>query len=128
MVKRVAAKKKMPAFTKPTERTVQAFDGAMSGLAGVDRRAMFGYPAAFVNGNMLASIFQDRIMVRLGDADRAKALAIKGARLFEPMPGRAMKEYVDLPPAVVHDGAALGGWMERAKDYAASLPPKKKKK
>jgi TfoX/Sxy family transcriptional regulator of competence genes len=128
MVKRVAAKKKMPAFTKPTEPTVRAFDEAIDGLSGVQRRAMFGYPAAFVNGNMLASIFQDRIMIRLGDAERALALAIEGARPFEPMPGRAMKEYVDLPTSVTRDAAALGQWLQRARDYAASLPPKKSKK
>jgi len=64
------AKRKMPAFTKPTEKTVRAFETATNGLSGVERRTMFGYPSVFLNGNMLSCIFQDRIMVRLSPADR----------------------------------------------------------
>ena len=71
-----AAKKptgrKMPAFTKPTAKTVDAFDGAVAGLADVERRTMFGYPAVFLNGNMLASIFQDRTRLRHNTPKKAK--------------------------------------------------------
>ena len=73
MPSKKAAEKKMPAFTKPTAATVRAFEGAVDGLAGVERRTMFGYPSVFLNGNMLASVFQDRIMVRLSEDDRVAA-------------------------------------------------------
>lgn len=122
-----AAKKKMPAFTKPTAATVQAFESAVDGLAGVERRTMFGYPSVFLNGNMLASVFQDRIMVRLSEDDRAAAQSTAGARPFEPSPGRAMREYIELPAAVVAKKAELRKWFERAWDYVASLPAKKKR-
>jgi TfoX/Sxy family transcriptional regulator of competence genes len=116
----------MPAFTKPSASTAVAFDRAVNGLAGTERRRMFGYPSVFLNGNMLASIFQDRIMVRLSDTDRAEALAA-GAKPFEPMPGRAMKEYVELPAAVVNEPGALRAWIERGRSYVATLPKKAKK-
>jgi TfoX/Sxy family transcriptional regulator of competence genes len=122
-----SAKKKMPAFTKPSPATVQAFDGAVDGLAGVERRTMFGYPSVFLNGNMLASIFQDRIMVRLSADDRAAAQSTAGARPFEPSPGRPMREYVELPAAVVGKKAELRKWFERSQAYVASLPAKKKR-
>ena len=41
-------------------------------------------------------------MVRLSEADRAKALAEAGAKPFAPG-GRPMREYVVLPPAIVAD-------------------------
>ena len=88
---------------------------------------MFGYPSVFLNGNMLACIFQDRIMVRLSERDRAEARAA-GGKAFEPMPGRAMKEYVELPPAAVEDPSALRRWIERSRDYVAALPKKAKAK
>ena len=88
---------------------------------------MFGYPSVFLNGNMLASIFQDRIMVRLSESDRAEAIAA-GAKPFEPTPGRGMKEYVELPPAVVEESGTLRQWVERGRAYVATLPRKIKKK
>lgn len=121
------AGRSMPAFTKPSAATVRAFERATEGLAGAERRTMFGYPSVFLNGNMLASIFQDRIMVRLSETDRAAATAA-GARPFEPMPGRGMKEYVELPATVVGDGRALRQWIERGRDYVSALPAKSKKK
>jgi TfoX/Sxy family transcriptional regulator of competence genes len=117
----------MPAFTKPTAKTVDAFDGAVTGLASVERRTMFGYPAVFLNGNMLASIFQDRIMVRLSEADRDEAKARAGAKPFEPTPGRGMKEYIELPSSVAQDPRALRAWLERGRDYVSTLPKKAKK-
>jgi TfoX/Sxy family transcriptional regulator of competence genes len=117
----------MPAFTKPSARTVAAFERAVAGLTGIEHRKMFGYPSVFLNGNMLASIFQDRIMVRLSQSDRADAMARAGATAFEPMPGRGMKEYVELPQAVIDDAPALRRWLERGHAYVATLPQKTKK-
>jgi TfoX/Sxy family transcriptional regulator of competence genes len=127
-----AAKKsparKMPAFTKPTAKTVTAFEQATDGLPGIERRTMFGYPSMFLNGNMLASIFQDRVMVRLSESDRADAMKRAGAKPFEPTPGRGMKEYVEFPASVIADARALRGWIERGSAYAGTLTKKAPKK
>ena len=127
MPARKAAKKKMPAFTKPTEKTVNAFEQATDGLSGIQRRTMFGYPSVFLNGNMLASIFQDRIMVRLSPEDREAATTKSGAKPFEPSPGRGRKEYVELPAKVVGNNSELRQWLERGRKYVATLPVKKPK-
>jgi len=121
------AKRKMPAFTKPTEKTVRAFETATNGLSGVERRTMFGYPSVFLNGNMLSCIFQDRIMVRLSPADRELATAKAGARPFEPSPGRAMREYVELPANVISNASDLRSWLERGRQFVATMPVKKRK-
>ena len=122
------ATKTMPAFTKPTEETLRAFSEAANGVAGAEHRRMFGYPSVFVNGNMLASVFQDRIMVRLSESDRADAMAHAGARPFEPSPGRGMREYVELPAGVVLAPSELAQWFERGRTFVSSLPAKKKSK
>lgn len=127
-----AAKKKparkMPAFTKPTAKTVTAFEQATDGLPGIERRTMFGYPSVFLNGNMLASIFQDRVMVRLSESDRADAMKRAGAKPFEPTPGRGMREYVDFPAGVIADARTLRGWIQRGSAYVGTLPKKASKK
>jgi TfoX/Sxy family transcriptional regulator of competence genes len=103
------------------------FEAVLSAEPRAERRAMFGYPAAFVNGNMLTGLHQDDWMVRLSALDRA-ALVTQGGRPFEPMPGRPMREYVVLPPAVLRDPRALAGWIRRGLAYTAALPPKTAKK
>jgi TfoX/Sxy family transcriptional regulator of competence genes len=120
--------RKMPAFTKPSAKTVDAFARGVDGLPGVEHRTMFGYPSVFLNGNMLACVFQDRIMVRLAEADRADAVSSVGGKPFEPSPGRAMREYVELPPRVADDPSQLNAWLLRGHAYVAALPTKKKKK
>lgn len=118
--------RKMPAFTKPSAQTTDAFARAVEGLRDVEHRTMFGYPSVFLNGNMLACIFQDRIMVRLSEAGRAAAFSSVGAKPFEPSPGRAMKEYVELPASVAGDPKALRQWIEQGRSYVATLPKKAK--
>ncbi len=117
----------MPKFTPAPQAVVALFHAAVEGLPEVEQRKMFGYPCAFVHGQMLTSIFQDRIMLRLSEADRAKFLEQPGARLFEPMPGRPMREYVELPPDVMNSPAALKRWVKRGLAYVETLPPKAKK-
>src|SRR5215831_749468 len=122
------ATRKMPAFTKPSAKTLETFARAVDGVAGVEHRTMFGYPSVFLNGNMLACVFQDRIMVRLSEADRADAIATVGGRPFEPSPGRAMKEYIELPPRVADDPSQLNAWLQRGRAYVQTLPKKSKAK
>jgi TfoX/Sxy family transcriptional regulator of competence genes len=118
----------MPAFTKPSPATLDAFARAVDGLPGIEHRRMFGYPSVFLNGNMLACVFQDRIMVRLSEADRATATATVGGKPFEPSPGRAMREYVELPSRVAGDASQLNGWLQRGRAYVQRLPKKIKAK
>jgi TfoX/Sxy family transcriptional regulator of competence genes len=117
----------MPRFTPAPQAVVALFHSAVEGLPQVELRKMFGYPCAFVHGQMLTGIFQDRIMLRLSEADRAEFLKQPGARPFEPMPGRPMREYVELPSDVMNSPAALKRWIKRGLAYVETLPPKARK-
>ena len=85
---------------------------------------MFGYPACFVNGHMFMGLHQENMIVRLSEEDRAEALKVEGSRIFEPMPGRPMKEYVALAPTVLQNRDGVRGWAARALAYAVALPGK----
>jgi TfoX/Sxy family transcriptional regulator of competence genes len=110
-------------WRKAQPEMVDRFGEAVAGIEGVELRKMFGYPAAFIAGNMVGGLHQDTIMVRLADDDRAERLAA-GWSLFEPMPGRPMREYVALPPEVVADVEEARSWLERAAAHTRTLPPK----
>jgi TfoX/Sxy family transcriptional regulator of competence genes len=92
-----------------------------------DRKMMFGYPAAFVNGNMFMSLFGKALILRLPEDARAELIAAGGA-MFEPMKGRPMREYVAVPDAMLDDAHRLKPWVERSFAFAQSMPPKAKKK
>jgi hypothetical protein len=114
----------MPDFSKSPPELVAAFGAALERFPETERRQMFGYPAAFVNGNLWTSLHNANWVVRLPDPDRAELLAIPGAGNFEPMPGRPMTGFATLPPAVRDDPAALHAWLTRAWEGALAMPPK----
>ena len=118
----------MMKWRKAPGALVETFEAALPDDGSAEPRQMFGYPAAFVNGNMAAGLHQEDLIVRLPEARRAVLLAKPGARIFEPMPGRAMWEYVVVPPPIVAKASALRAWIREAVAYAGTLPGKPKKR
>jgi TfoX/Sxy family transcriptional regulator of competence genes len=116
-------KRKMKWRSSPPE-LVRVFAETTQAFPQVQVRKMFGYPAAFVNGNMAAGLFQDSMMLRLSATDRA---AIR-AQPFEPMPGRAMREYIVVPDAILKSKSQLKAWFGKAVAYTSSLPAKPTKR
>lgn len=114
------------AWMKAPEALMARFGESLPQAPDVQARKMFGYPAAFVNGNMFAGVFQDRIFVRVSPEEQAALETKHGPLPFEPMPGRAMKGYVRVPDEIV-GGAALSALLASAFAYTAALPPKEKK-
>ncbi len=112
------------AWRKAPADLVAVFDRVIPVGRGIERRKMFGYPAAFLGGHLFAGLHQEDFILRLPAADRAELTDTRGARPFEPMAGRAMRDYVALPSALVADEKALGPWIERAIAHAATLPAK----
>src|SRR5439155_3377037 len=54
------------AWKKSPPELIAAFEKAKPSGPSVTARPMFGYPALFLNGNMFAGTYQDKIIVRLG--------------------------------------------------------------
>jgi len=92
------------------------------------QRQVFGYPAAFVNGNMFMGLFADEMILRLPEDLRQEMISAHGAKVFEPMPGRPMKEYVTMPRSLRNNRKELAAWVARALEYGESRKPKSKAK
>jgi TfoX/Sxy family transcriptional regulator of competence genes len=103
---------------------VDLFDELLAEAPGAERRKMFGCPCAFAKGNMFMGLIEDRMMLRLSPGGRAEFLTLDGAKAFEAIPGRPMREYVEVPPSIMHSKARLVPWVRRAHEYARSLPTK----
>jgi TfoX/Sxy family transcriptional regulator of competence genes len=119
----VAHRDGMPS-PKSTAETRDAFRALVPDDERVSVRPMFGSVAAFVNGQMFMCLFADEMYFKLAEADRA-ALAKIGGGPLEPMPGRPMKEYADLPDWQARPDD-VREWAGKSLDYVAALPPKKK--
>ena len=112
-------------WTKTPPALAATFDQAAPKDPRVVRKVMFGYPALFLNGNMFAFTFRDKVVVRLSEAGRGRAMMV-GAKEFGPMPERPMKEYVALSAADAAKPATVAKWIAQARTYAATLPEKKR--
>ncbi len=115
--------KAKPEWTALPERVVDAFTKAAESVSGVAVRQMFGHPAAFLEGNMFAGIFQNCVILKLPEQMR-EGLVEQGGRPFEPEPGQVMREYVVLPESVALLAQLLDDWISEAASYARILPPK----
>ncbi|MGQ0685351.1 TfoX/Sxy family protein [Bradyrhizobium sp.] len=114
------------AWTKSPQSLIDLFDKSVPSGESISRRKMFGYPAAFANGNLFIGLHQDDFILRLSEQDRARFTAEFGERTFEPMKGRPMREYVRLPEELLADARKRASWIARSLRYAETIVPKAK--
>ncbi len=116
----------MEKFEKENAETAGLFAQLMAGVE-CERRKMFGCSVAFLNGNMFAGVFADRLFFRLDAAARAGLGArIRELSVFEPVKGRAMKAYMELP-GKRRDDTLFADLLDLAFECAKALPVKEKK-
>jgi hypothetical protein len=83
-----------PATTKAYEELADEFVAR-----GAKRSSMFGMPVLKAGDKVFAGTFGDAMTFKLGPEDLVKAKSTKGVKPFEPMKGRAMKQWVIVPLA-----------------------------
>lgn len=108
----------------PSPELIARFSTILDRFPHAERRKMFGFPAAFVGGNLATGLYGEGWMVRLGPLESQRVVQAGEGAQFEPMTGRPMKGYVLLPAPTIWDDGAIAGWVERALAYAGALPPK----
>ena len=117
------------AWRKSPPWLVESFGELVPSDRRVEPRKMFGYPCAFACGNMFIGLHQESMLMRLADEDRERFLAAEKTKIFEPFPGRVMREYVVVPHEMIQRrGRELARWIDRSLEYACSLPSKGAKK
>lgn len=109
----------MATWKKSPPELIAAFDVALASQPQAERRKMFGYPCAFVNGNMAVGLHEDRVIARVPD---------EAARWPCVILGRRMKDYAAVDFDSAMQVAALQGWVARAVAHTATLPAKAAKK
>ena len=112
------------AWEKSPPELVERFDEALPAAEGITRKPMFGYPAAFVHGNLCCSLFRDRVVARVGEEEAARLIASRKAEPFAPLPGRPMKAYVLVPAADAARTDRLAPWLARAVAFTRTVPAK----
>jgi len=113
---------------KPDPEVVQYFKSIVPSDPRITTRPMFGNLSAFANGNMFMGVYGNDLFVRLSENDQKELLKNKGAGRFEPMPGRPMTGYIVMPKSWRNGQTeTVSKWVSLSLEYAAKLPPKKKK-
>ena len=91
----------MGKWRKTPPELIALFEQTITAVPEAETRKMFGYPPSF--------------------------LKKEDAGIFEPMPGRPMKEYVTVPDQILAKPAELKKWLRQSFDYVSTLPPMEKK-
>jgi TfoX/Sxy family transcriptional regulator of competence genes len=90
---------------------------------GLEERKMFGGLAFMVNGHMCCGVTADDLMLRLGPDQAEKALEKRHVRPMD-FTGRPLKGYVYVAPPAVKTDSDLQRWLQLARDFIATLPPR----
>jgi TfoX/Sxy family transcriptional regulator of competence genes len=90
---------------------------------GIAEKRMFGGIAFMLYGNMLAGVWKDSLIARLGPDEGEKALSQANVSKFD-VTGRPMKGWVMVEPDGIENDGQLVDWIERAARFVATLPVK----
>ena len=104
------------------DELAQRIRDQMTAVAGVSEKKMFGGLAFLTSGNMTVGVQGDDLIARIDPEAMDAALAEPGVRPFD-MTGRPMRGWI----LVASDGLSdddLERWIDRARRYVATLPPK----
>ena len=94
-----------------------------SGWAGFSSKKMFGGVCHLLHGHMVAGVWREFLILRLGEDAADFARELPHVRPFD-ITGRPMKGWVMIEPAGVRTNAQLKKWLEQARVFAQTLPPK----
>ena len=86
------------------------------------RKRMFGGTGYMLRGNMLVGVWKEYLIARVGEEAGAEALRDPRVRPFD-ITGHAMAGWIMVEPAGV-EGDDLAKWVEAARAYVETLPPK----
>jgi hypothetical protein len=91
----------------------------------VAERKMFGEIGFLLNGNLLAGVWKDALVVRFGAAEGEAALSEPHVKEFD-ITGRPMRNWVLVGPEGVQNDEQLSDWIGRAVKFVGKLPAKEK--
>ena len=94
-----------------------------AGWKNIQSKKMFGGICCLLNGNMVCGVYKDYLILRLGEKEAVVALKKSHVRPFD-ITGRPMKGWVMVSEKGIAQDAEMTSWLQKAKKFAATLPPK----
>ena len=88
-----------------------------------DAQKMFGGMCHLLNGNMVCGVYQDFLILRLGEKVSIEALKQPYARPFD-ITGKPMKGWVKLNGSGFKTDEKLKSWLMKAETFVKTLPSK----
>ncbi|HYM19425.1 MAG TPA: hypothetical protein VEW28_00300 [Candidatus Kapabacteria bacterium] len=83
-----------------TPEAEAAFEKIGNAIKGAEASRMFGMPCYKVKGKAFFGLYNNDVVFKLTGDPHKEALALKGAKLFDPSGmNRPMKQWVQVPPA-----------------------------
>ena len=82
---------------------------------------MFGCLCFFINGNVLAGVWRDALIARIGPDEGEAALREPHVRPFD-ITGKPMKGWVRVAPEGIEEDEQLNDWIQRAQTFVSELP------
>ena len=88
-----------------------------------DTKNMFGGVCHLLGGNMVCGVYQDYLILRLGEKASLEALKQPHTKPFD-ITGKPMKGWVMVAGGGFETDAKLKFWLNKARDLVKTLPPK----
>jgi hypothetical protein len=105
------------------ESVAQRLRAELGTLPGLTEKKMFGGICFLLGGNMVCGVLGNDLIMRVGAAQHATALAQSGARVFD-FSGRPMTGWVMVEPVGYTSEVDLARWVKLGVAFAGLLPPK----
>ena len=86
-------------------------------------RKMFGGVCHLLDGHMFCGVHKDYLILRLGTEKADVALKSKNIKAFD-ITGKPMKGWVMVANQGIKTETELRDWLDQAREFAESLPPK----
>ena len=105
------------------ERLAERLDRLIKRRKGFVQKKMFGGIGFLLNGHMCFGVYEDCLILRLGEEAAQKALASKHTRAFD-ITGHAMKGWVMVEAPGTRSSTAVKAWIDGAIRFVKTLPTK----
>lgn len=90
---------------------------------GSERKKMFGGTGYLLHGNMVAGVYRDLLVLRVGKIQEEELLTQPWCRPMD-VTGKPMKGWLFVEAEGWDNDARLADLVEQARDYVSTLPPK----
>jgi len=108
----------------PYDEKIEArINKLVAGWKNTDKKKMFGGVCHLISGNMFCGVYKDYLILRLGEERAGAAMQQASVRPFD-ITGRPMKGWVMVAGEGFENNDDLRDWLNQAKKFAKTLPPK----